>query len=86
MEAKLLVYLLALMVTVTSLQNAHQPQRVRWEVINAGAGEVLNVTEEIMPDAWWLELIFDLCGLARGSWDMRDWSSLHEWQPECRGK
>lgn len=51
-EAKLLMCLLALMVTITSLQNTHQPQRVRWEVISTVTGEDLNMIErEIVPDA-----------------------------------
>lgn len=86
MENKLLIHLLAMTVMVTSLQNTHQSQRVRWELINASTGEVLNVTEKIVPDAWWLELIFDLCDLDRGFWNMRDWSPLHEGCPECGGK
>lgn len=86
MEAKLLIYLLALMVTVSSLQKAHQPQRVRWEHISASTGEVLNTTEKIVPGVWWLEFIFDLCDLDRGSWNMRDWSPLHEGWSKCGRK
>lgn len=71
----------------TKLQtNRHHPQKVTWAVVNAGNGEILNSTSRVtVPDIWCPELYFNLCDLVRGSWDVGDWTHVHEGWPECGG-
>lgn len=86
-QTELLLATLALLqATNMASGNPHQPQKVTWAVISTGDGKILNsTTREAVPGAWWPKLYFDLCDLARGSWDIRDWTLTHEGRPECKG-
>lgn len=81
-----LVVVLLFLAPASAQSHPHQPQWVTWAVISAGNGETLNsTTREVIPQTWWPDLYFDLCDLARGSWDVGDWTPLHKGRPECRG-
>lgn len=53
----------------------HQPQNVTWIIINTSTGRVVNATSSMTPpNTWWPNIVFDLCSLAIGTWDVDDWS------------
>ena len=55
-----------------------------WMILSATTGEVINSTSAIHPqNTWWLDLEFDLCFLAMGSWDISDWEVKTPGKPEC---
>lgn len=77
-----MLVVLTLLVLAAAQRNQHQPQLVSWVVISVVNGEILNSTKnEVIPQTWWPDLYFNFCDLARGSWDIGDWTPLHKGSP-----
>lgn len=66
-----------------SSQSLHAPANVIWEVKSATTSRpAARVTNRTTPFTWWPDLMVDLCDLARGSWDIGDWTTS-DGRPEC---
>ena len=64
--------------------NPHQPMNLTWMILSATTREAINSTSAIHPqNTWWLDLEFDLCLLATGSWDIGEWEVKMPSKPVC---
>ena len=64
--------------------NPHQPMNLTWMILSATTREAINSTSAIHPqNTWWLDLEFDLCLLATGSWDIGEWEVKTPGKPVC---
>ena len=78
------VLFLLLSLWLSAAANPHQQMNLTWMVLSTTMGKVINSTSAIHPqNTWWLDLEFNLCLLAMGSWDIGEWEIKKPSKPEC---
>ena len=78
------VLFMLLFLRLSAAANPHQLLNLIWMILSATTGEVINSTSAIHPkNTWWLDLEFDLCLLAVGSWDIGECKVKMPAKPKC---
>lgn len=82
-DLRWILFILLKLLQECSSQSQYAPAHVTWEVKSATTSRpAARVTNRTTPFTWWPDLTVDLCDLARGSWDLGDWTT-QDGRPEC---
>lgn len=84
MKSTLLTWYLLLHLCPGNTENPHVPWNLTWTLTNPETGQALRLATEVHPlDTWYPQLTFDLCVLAKDSWENTE-RTLQDSYPACR--